>query len=109
MALDGRRRSSSKLKKLVCTGYTPASCAAFSPDANHGFIIAGTRKGDVNIWPMPTAEEMTNRYKARITQIDPNVESSGKTVRVHAEFDNPSDLHSRLRPGTTATTVIPQK
>ena len=101
--------SGSELKKLVCTGYTPATCAACSPFAKDGFIVAGTRKGDVNVWPMPSAEEMANSFKAKITHIDPNLESSGRTVRVFAEFSNPDAPNLHLRPGTTTTLVIPQK
>ncbi len=99
----------SELKKLVCTGYTPATCAACSPFAKDGFIVAGTRKGDVNVWPLPTAEEMANSFKAKITHIDPNLESSGRTVRVFADFNNPDAPNLHLRPGTTTTLVIPQK
>ena len=54
----------------------------------------------------PTADELANRFKARITNISPNLEASGKTVRIHAEYDNVAPL---LRPGSTATMVIPQK
>lgn len=98
----------SELRKLVCTGYAGVACAAFSPHADGGFIVAGTRKGVVHLWPMPTAEDLTQRYKARITSIDPNRESSGKTVRIYAELDNSEHAHLRLHPGTTATlTVLP--
>jgi WD40 repeat protein/biotin carboxyl carrier protein len=99
----------SELKKLVCNGYTPATCAAYSPLAKDGFIVAGTRKGDVHVWPMPSAEEMSSRFKARITHIDPNLESSGRTVRIFGEYINPEEPAQRLRPGTTTTLVIPQK
>ncbi|MCE9533935.1 MAG: hypothetical protein K8T89_22845 [Planctomycetes bacterium] len=98
-----------ELRKLVCNGRTTPSCAAFSPIAQSGYIIAGTRRGDVLLWPMPVEQELNNRYRARITSIDSNLESSGRTVRVHAEFDNPEDPRLRLRPGTTATMVIPRK
>ena len=99
----------SELKKLVCTGYVAPTCAAFSPIAKDGFIVVGTRKGEVHLWPMPVEQELAQRYKARIAHIDPNLESSGKTVRINAEFDNPDDPLLRLRPGTTATMVIPQR
>jgi len=98
----------SELKKLVSTGYAPITCAGFSPIGVNGSIVAGTRKGDVHVWPMPKSSEMTDRFKARITTIAPNLESSGKSVRIHAELDN-TDPRLFLRPGTTATMVIPQK
>jgi WD40 repeat protein len=98
----------SELKKLVCDGYTPVTCAAFSPDAQDGLIVAGTRKGDVYVWPMPTADDLLSRFTARITNISPNLESSGKTVRIEAEYDN-SNLRLHLRPGSTATMVISQR
>jgi len=98
-----------ELRKLVCTGYATATCAAISPVAADGFLIAGTRRGDVLLWSMPTENELTNRHKARLTSVDTNLESSGRTVRVHAEFENPADSKARLRPGTTATMVIPRQ
>jgi WD40 repeat protein len=99
----------SELKKLVCTGYKPVMCAACSPFAKDGFIVAGTRTGDVHVWPMPSTDEMANSFKAKITHIDPNLESSGRTVRVYAEFNNPDAPNLHLRPGTTTTLVIPQQ
>jgi WD40 repeat protein len=97
----------SELKKLVCDGYAPVTCAAFSPAAEDGLIVAGTRKGDVYLWSMPTSGEIASRYTARITNISPNLESSGMTVRIQAETDN-SDPKLQLRPGSTATLVISQ-
>ena len=98
-----------ELKKLVCTaGYVAPTCAAFAPIAKDGFIVVGTRKGDVFLWPMPVEQELAQRFKATVTHIDPNLESSGKSVRINAEFDNP-DGPLLLHPGTTATMVIPQK
>jgi WD40 repeat protein len=97
-----------ELEKLVCTDYTTATCAAFSPVAKDGFIIVGTRKGDVHLWPMPADEQITKPFKATITYVDNNWEASGKTVRIVALFDNAA-APLRLRPGMTATLVIPQK
>ncbi len=99
----------SELRKLVCTGYAGVTCAAFSPEAKNGFIVAGTRTGNVHLWPMPTEDDLALGYKARITSIDPNRESSGKTVRIYAELDNPADAKMRLHPGTTATLAVPLK
>ena len=98
-----------ELRKLVCTGYVGVTCAAFSSEAKNGFIVAGTRKGDVHLWALPTAEDFASRHKARITSIDPTRESSGKTIRIYAEFDNPADARMRLHPGTTATLAVPLK
>jgi WD40 repeat protein len=98
-----------ELRKLVCTNNVPPTCAAFTPLAKDGFIIAGTRKGDVYIWPMPTADDIANRFKATITYVAENTESNGKNVRIYAEYQNSTEPNSRLRPGTTATLVIPQK
>jgi WD40 repeat protein/biotin carboxyl carrier protein len=96
----------SELRKLVCDGYAGVTCAAFSPEAKNGFIVAGTRKGIVHLWPMPTGEDLALGYKARITNIDSNRESSGKTVRIYAELDNSVEAKMRLHPGTTATLAI---
>lgn len=99
----------SELRKLVCTGYVGATCAAFSPASKNGFIVAGTRKGDVHLWAMPTENDFVMEHRARITSIDRNRESSGKTVRIYAEFENPTDARTRLHPGTTATLAVPIK
>lgn len=99
----------SELRKLVSTGYAGVTCAAFSPEAKKGFVVAGTRKGFVHLWPMPTEEDLALGYKARITSIDSNRESSGKTVRIYAEFDNSVEAKMRLHPGTTATLAVPVK
>lgn len=99
----------SELRKLVSTGYAGVTCAAFSPEAKKGFVVAGTRKGFVHLWPMPTEDDLALGYKARITSIDSNRESSGKTVRIYAEFDNSVEAKMRLHPGTTATLAVPVK
>jgi WD40 repeat protein/biotin carboxyl carrier protein len=100
----------SELRKLVSTGYAGLTCAAFSPEAKNGFVVAGTRKGVVHLWAMPVEDDLAyDLYKAKITSIDGNRESSGKTVRVYAELINPIEAKLRLHPGTTATLAVPVK
>ena len=105
----GSRGRASELRKLISDGYAPVTAAAFSPIAKNGYIVAGTKKGDILVWALPTQEDMAGHYEAKVTHVDRTVEPNGKTVRIFAEFDNPQDEARRLRPGTTATMVIPQK
>ena len=96
-----------ELVRLVCTGFAPATCAAFSPHADGGFVVVGTQTGRVDLWPMPTREELNRRWVATVMHVEGSVEPNGRNVKVWAEMKN--DGPFALRPGTTATMVIPPK
>jgi WD40 repeat protein/biotin carboxyl carrier protein len=103
----GSRGRASELRKLISKDYSPVTAAAFSPTGEKGFIVGGTKKGDILVWSLPTEEELLGSYEARVTHVDRTVDPSGKTVRIFADFDNPDEKTGRrLRPGTTATMVI---
>ena len=55
----------SELRKLVAIGYSGITCAAFSPEAKNGFVVAGTRKGVVHLWQMPAENDLALGYKAQ--------------------------------------------
>jgi WD40 repeat protein len=84
-----------------------STCAAFAPDGS--FLVTGTRDRGVLIWPVPTAKEDLDRLlPAEVTLVEPDVQSTGRQVRIWAEVDNPKldGTFRLLQPGTTATMVI---
>ena len=91
-------------------GSAAATCAAFFPQADNGFFVVGTRKGDVHLWPLPAAD-MQPEIKASVTHVEQSIESSGRTVNVLVDFDNPKIGENRylLRPGSAVTLVIRPK
>lgn len=96
--------------KLVCKNYAPATCAAFSPLADQGLIVVGTRKGEVNIWPMPTQGDLAAEIKAKITHVEKAIDSSGRSARVFIDVENPKkDNRYALRPGMSVNLVIRPK
>ena len=97
--------------QLICKNYSPVSCAAFSPlagkGAEQGFIVVGTKKGDINIWNLPTDADLKTELTAKISHIEKAIDSSGRTARVFVEFDNPKkDGRYLLRPGAIVNLVI---
>ncbi|WP_020473178.1 HlyD family efflux transporter periplasmic adaptor subunit [Zavarzinella formosa] len=96
--------------RLICKNYSPASCAAFTPNADQGFIVVGTKKGDINVWNIPTDAELKTDLSAKVTHIEKAIDSSGRTARVFVDFDNPKkDGKYPLRPGSTVTLIIRSK
>jgi hypothetical protein len=95
-----------EVARLVTRGAAAATCAAFSPTADNGFLVVGTRKGDVHLWPLPGIDVQAE-VKAQVTFVEPNIESSGRTVNVLVDFDNPKvgDKYL-LRPGSAVNRVI---
>ena len=67
----------SELRKLVCDGYVAATCAAFSPEAKDGFIVAGTRKGNVHIWPMPTEQDFVQVGDGHAHNVHQDLDAGG--------------------------------
>jgi WD40 repeat protein len=96
-----------EVARLVTRGSAAAMCAAFSPQAENGFIVVGTRKGDVHVWPLPKATDVVE-LKSTVTHVEPSIESSGRTVNVLVDFDNPPLPGNKhlLRPGSTVSLVI---
>ncbi len=99
-----------EIARFVTRGSASATCAAFSPQADNGFLVVGTRKGDVHLWPLPAAD-MQPEIKANVTHVEQSIESSGRTVNVLVDFDNPKMGENRylLRPGSAVTLVIRPK
>src|SRR5205823_3071222 len=99
-----------EVARFVTHNYAAATCAAFSPQAESGFLVVGTRKGEVHLWPLPTESEIKTLVPTTVTHVEQNIESSGRTVNVLVDFDNPKvgDKYL-LRPGSAVTLVIRPK
>jgi WD40 repeat protein len=83
--------------------------AAFSPmnSITGGFLVVGTKQGEVSLWPTPSEEYLNFRWNGKVTQIDPNVDTTGRNRKISVTFDNnPKDERFRLAPGQTAAIVI---
>ena len=89
----------------LCQFLTPerssATCAAFARDGT--FAVTGTKDRQVLVWPLPPAAQVERQLTARVTRIEPAVESSARQVRVWAEVAN---LDGRLLPGSTVTLAV---
>ncbi len=96
--------------RLICKNYAAASCAAFSPAAANGFVVVGTRKGEVNLWPLPADADLKTELKAKVSHVEQAIDSSGRTARVFVDFENPKkDGRYLMRPGSAVTLVIRPK
>lgn len=99
-----------EVARLVTRGSAGATCAAFCPTAENGFIAVGTRKGEVHLWPLPSNTELQGELKATVTHVDKSIESGGRTVNVLVDFDNPKAGDKYLlQPGSAVTLVIKPK
>jgi len=98
-----------EVARLVTRWSAAATCAAFSPQADNGFVVVGTRKGDVHLWALP-GTDIQDEVPSSVTFVEQNIESSGRTVNVLVDFDNPKrgDRYL-LRPGSAVTLVIRPK
>jgi WD40 repeat protein len=100
----------SEVARFVTRGGAAVTCAAFCPVGDNCFLVVGTQKGAVHLWPLPAADSQTE-VAAKVTHVDASIESSGRTVNVLVDFDNPKvgETARLLRPGQAVTLVIRPK
>ena len=99
-----------EIARYVTRGSAAATCVAFSPTAANGFLVVGTRKGDVHLWPLPTGTDVQAEIQTTVTAVPQEIESSGRTVNVLVDFVNQKDGDRYLlRPGSAVTLVIRPK
>ena len=92
-----------ELRQFVSTLRDSVKSAAFAPDGS--FIVAAVNDR-LDVWPMPTSDEI-KPIPAYIINIEKPIEAVENQVKVTAELDNPGQ---RLRPGDVVTMVAyPQK
>jgi WD domain, G-beta repeat len=98
-----------EVARLVTKGLAAATCASFSPQGENGFIVVGTKKGEVHLWTLPGVDVQAE-VKSTVTHVNQEIESSGRTVNVLVDFDNPKVGEKfLLRPGSAVTLVIKPK
>ena len=99
-----------EVARLVTRGMSAPTCAAFSPQAENGFLVVGTRKGEVHLWPLPSNIDVAE-VNSTVTHVDNAIDSSGRTVNVLVEFNNPQLPGKKhlLRPGSAVSLVIKKK
>lgn len=99
-----------EVARFFTGGSATATSAAFSPQADNPFLVVGTRRGEVHLWSVPTGATVQSEVPAKVTQVEQSIESSGRTVNVLVNFDNPKPGDKYLlRPGTAVTLVIRPK
>ncbi|MGE3807446.1 MAG: HlyD family efflux transporter periplasmic adaptor subunit [Gemmataceae bacterium] len=89
------------LRQFVSNDVSPATSVAFAPDGS--FAVTGTKDRHVQVWPLPTAQEIEEQVTARVSLIEGSVESSARQIRFWAEVDN---TDGKLVPGTSVTLAI---
>ncbi|HJZ59876.1 MAG TPA: hypothetical protein VKE74_33350, partial [Gemmataceae bacterium] len=99
-----------EVARMITRGGAAATCAAFSPEGANGFVVVGTRRGAVHVWPLPTTEVKDAVY-ATVTHVEKLIESSGRSVNVIVDFENPKlgENTYLLGPGAAVTLVIKPK
>lgn len=82
--------------------FTPArvgvTAAAFSPSAEHPFLVVGTEKGTVHLWKPPS--DARKAYTGKVVYVD---ETDPRYVTVRVEMDN---RELNLRDRSAATVII---
>ncbi|MCX7666476.1 MAG: HlyD family efflux transporter periplasmic adaptor subunit [Gemmataceae bacterium] len=100
----------SELIRYVTKGYAPATAAAFSPPLKDkpAFFVVGTKKGDIHIWPVPEEAELNNEFKSRLSYLDKTIDSSGRTVRISIDLENPKLPNGDylFRPGSSTNLIL---
>ncbi len=75
-------------RRAVTPNESEATCAAFSPDKAHPFVVVGTKSGGVYIWSPPAKTELA---KVRTGQIESVLPFDDKTVQVRIRANNTGD------------------
>jgi WD40 repeat protein len=82
---------SHQVRQFIPGMYSETTAAAFAPSGS--FVVAGNRDGKINIWAVPSADEIKQQITGRISEVEQTVEGTENRVRVVAEFANSAKLH----------------
>jgi WD40 repeat protein len=97
-----------EIARLNTRDLSAATCAAFAPTAENGFLVVGTRKGNIHVWSRP---DIPAKPKATVQNVGSAIDSSGRTVEMLVEFTNPkvNETSYLFRPGSSVTLVVRPK
>ena len=93
----------SERRRLVTPGRSAVTCAAFSPDPDHQFVVVGTQAGGVHYWTPPKPGQEERRWVGRVESVLPE---HARYVKVRVVMDNPADAGDALQDRSTATIIL---
>ena len=79
------------------------TCAAFSPDPEKPFVVAGTADGLVSTWAVPAAAERGRQMVAEVVSVMP---ADARTVTLSVEMANPTDQFPNGLADRSLATII---
>ena len=99
---DGGRGA--ERQRMMTPHGSAITCAAFSPDPNHRFIVAGTATGGVHFWETP---KVTDAHKAMQATVVSVLTADARSVTVRVELANPDEgSGNELQDRSLATIII---
>lgn len=81
-----------------------ATCAFFLTGPQQSYVFMGSTDFKIRLWQLPTKEELTTPYLAKLVFKSPQVESGTGLIRVQAEYDNTGAR--KLDPGKRVTMLV---
>jgi hypothetical protein len=91
-------------KRLLTPRGASVTCAAFSPDAERPFVVAGTVEGGVHVWELHTKEGQRNQVMGEVVAVLP---ADAKSLTVRVELANPNGVNGdELKDRSMATILI---
>ena len=91
-------------QRMMTPHGSAVTCAAFSPDPTHRFIVAGTSTGGVHFWETPKVTEANQAMEATVVSVLP---ADARSVTVRVELANPDEgSGNELQDRSLATIII---
>jgi WD40 repeat protein len=95
----------SEYRRLVTPGRTTPTCAAFSQDETHRFVVVGTQAGRVHVWTREANDAMAKTVRpGKVTSV---IRLDPKTVKVRVETETtPGEVLDLFQDKGSATIII---
>ncbi|HEY2787161.1 MAG TPA: HlyD family efflux transporter periplasmic adaptor subunit [Fimbriiglobus sp.] len=90
-------------RRCVTPTESEVTCAAFSPDKDHPFVVVGTKAGGVHVWTPPGKTELA---KIRTGTIESVLPFDDKTVQVRVRAINTGDETGDGMPDRSRAKII---